>query len=412
MLSDQQTHNPKKGTPEWLSRVTIIAVGVGKYTYCTDLDGPAHDIANLHNLLVDNPNTALYPERQFITLSDPSSDDLRHTLTKYAMDRSAPHDILVFYFSGHAIRIGTNDLGLCTKDTRPNPCFDPPAHVPLNLVRYSDIIETLVAVKVDPIIILDTCFSGQAEGITQDIYFRLKRIIQADTGSTYALLCSSTKLEQTPDHNTGGPFTTLLSRVASRGHDGKKRQYTLDLRDLYPLLRREIETNSFDTTPQLFIGETLPKFGFVHNVEYSPKQQTLAKAHVRVLAALWNHGSPRSLSIDQIAEEISRTAYTVYNKLTYSPSWALIEGPKSGKRLTTRGKRFMNGKLRIPFTIQKNPNTDEWMPAPHSETVNFEELLMKKLKFEKLLQDSFATEDEISCSDQCLRELARDMSDK
>jgi len=412
MLSDQQTHNPKKGTPEWLSRVTIIAVGVGKYTYCTDLDGPAHDIANLHNLLVDNPNTALYPESQFITVSNPSSGDLRHTLAEYAMGRSASHDILVFYFSGHAIRIGANDLGLCTKDTCPNPCFDPPAHVPLNLVRYSDIIETLAAVKVDPIIILDTCFSGRAEGITNDIYSRLKRIIQAETGSTYALLCSSTKLEQTLDHNTGGPFTTLLSTVASKGCADKKRQYTLDLRDLYPLLRQEIETNFFNTTPQLFVGETLPEFGLVRNVEYSPRQERLNETQLRILAALWNRGSPTTLSIHQMAKEINPIAYTIHTKLSYSPGWVLIEGPKSDRRLTTRGKRFMKGELRIPFAIQKNPSTGEWIAAPNSETVSFEELFRKKIKFEKLLQDSFVIEDKVSCSDQCLRDLARDISDK
>jgi hypothetical protein len=228
-------------------------------------------------------------------------------------------------------------------------------------------------------------------------------------GDTYALLCSSTKSEQTPDTYIGGPFTTLLSTVAAEGLSDKRDKKFINLQNIYPLLRKEIETNLSLScaTPQLFIGQTLPEFGFVRNIKYTPRHENLNETLLRILAALWNNGDPRPLSIQQISQEVSHVAYTVHSKLSYSPEWALVEGSNSGRSLTERGKQFIRGEIQIPYTIQKNPATEEWMAAPDSEHVNIASLLNMKIEnLENLLQDSFMGKDEISQADQYLRHMA------
>jgi Ni,Fe-hydrogenase maturation factor len=244
-------------------RASVIAVGVENYRYMQNLSGPSKDLEKMKNLLSTNVETALYPGNRFTQLIDPDSNRLRKIIVDYAMARSAPNDILVFYFSGHGVLIGNDDLGLCTVETQMHPEFK--AAFPLNLVRFSDIVETLSAVKVDPVIIIDACFSGQAGSMIAYIYNQLKRSIQAETASTYALLCSSRKIETTPDHQEGGPFSSVLVNVAKKGKDSKnfKRKEELSLIDLHNDIRTEIESLVVDIVPQLFIGDTLPDFGFI-----------------------------------------------------------------------------------------------------------------------------------------------------
>jgi len=329
-------------------RASVIAVGVENYTYMSKLSGPSKDIEKIHNILSADFETALYQENKFTRLLDPDSDKLRKTIVDYAMARSAPNDILVFYFSGHGVLIGNNDLGLCTVETQMHPEYQ--TALPLNLIRFSDIVETLSAVKVDPVIIIDACFSGQSGAIITHLYSQLKRNIQAETGSTYALLCSSKKMGKTPDHHEGGPFSSTLVNIAKKGKNDTdfKSKEELSLRDLYPDIRREIESQFVNIVPQLFLGDTLPDFGFIKNIKYKPQKSSLVKGQIKVLKALWNNGEPRTLEIDDF-KPLGDTAYTTYKKLSRSPAWALIESVDSRKRkLSSRGIEFMKGQLKIP----------------------------------------------------------------
>jgi uncharacterized caspase-like protein len=166
-------------------RVTVIAIGVNKYEHLPRLKGPEKDVVSLRELLVKQTDTAVIPENRFRAMTNDNSAAVRAALTDYAIGRSAPHDILVFYFSGHATPIDQNDLALCTIDTQIHPAFDVP--IPTNLVRFRDVVETLASVKVDPMIVIDACFSGRAiEGI-QQVYESLKKSVQSERGSTHAL---------------------------------------------------------------------------------------------------------------------------------------------------------------------------------------------------------------------------------
>jgi hypothetical protein len=267
-------------------------------------------------------------------------------------------------------------MGLCTIDTQIHPTFEIP--IPLNLIRFRDIVESLAAVHVDPVIIIDACFSAQAGQMIQIVYSELKRIIQADTGSTYALLCSSAKNEGTPDQPSGGPFSEILINVTRKGlGDNHKRKAELSLNDIFPSLKKEVE-RSIDTGVELFIGETLPNFGFVRNGLFKPRTESLG-SHKETLRILWNKGSPKVFSIDEL-QQFGSTIHTTYSKLSYQPVWGLIEkigGNKRSKecKLTERGCAFMKGEIDLPYTIQKCSNNEEyWTQAPNAKLVKFKDL--------------------------------------
>ena len=356
-------------------RVTIIAVGVVDYKHMQPLKGPIKDVEKLRNMLTENSDTAPYKKERFIELIDPDSAQLRKAIIDYAMGRSAKNDILLFYFSGHGLPIGNFDLGFCTTDTQVHPTFKIP--IPLNLVRFRDIVETLAAVQVDPVFIIDACFSGQAGEMINIVYSELKRTIQADTGSSYALLCSSAKNEETPDHYSGGQFSELLISVAKKGIGAAQmRKSELSLNDLYPKLKEEVE-RTIEIGTKLFIGDTLPDFGFVRNTQYKPRTESLGP-HKNTLLTLWNNGSPKVFSINELQKKGS-TIHTTYSKLDYKPGWGLLDKVGSNKRgkqiqLNPLGCAFMRNEIELPYNIQKCPNSEEWKAAPRTRMVKFKDI--------------------------------------
>jgi hypothetical protein len=304
-------------------------------------------------------------------LIDSTSDDFRSTLIDYAINRTAPNDILILYFSGHGALIGNSDFGFCTKDT----CFHLEYNLipPLSLVRFSDIVETLAYVKVDPVIIIDACFSGQVGKKMDLILSQMKRIIQAETGSTYALLCSSQKIEESITMSTGGTFSRIFNAIAANGlGDVHKRKNILSLEDMYKSIRNKFESEYIDFKPQLFIGKTLPEFGLVKNVKYSPLEMKFSKGFAKILLEFWNNGNPRELTTEQL-QPIGSTVHTTYSKLQHYP-WALIMKPARGVgRLTKRGIDFIQNKIAIPYSIYKNDNNDEWEATPGTRMISFNE---------------------------------------
>lgn len=355
----------------YTDRVSIIAVGVGNYRYMSTLLGPPKDVEKIKKLLCDDNETALYPKGRFDPLINPESEQLRKKLVEYAKERSAPNDILIFYFSGHGVIIGNEDLGLCTVDTDIHPQFSIP--IPFNLIRFSDIIETLSAVKVYPVIIIDACFSGQAGKKIILLDNLLKRKIQAETGSAYALLCSSKRIEPSIDNKEGGLFSKILVDIANIGNSDKnyRSKRELSLKDLFPYIRERIEKDNMEIVPQLFLGDTLLDFGFVRNKGYKPMVINIVRGQVAVLKELWDNGKPRILSVDHF-QKIGSTAHTTYLKLSYKPAWGLIEKVDNKRRkLSDRGIQFMEGKLKIPKSIIKQDN-GEWVADINTQLIGIE----------------------------------------
>ena len=117
-----------------LSQVTLFAVGVENYQYMPTLRGPEQDVEKFIDVLIRSPRTGLYELSQLIKLINPDSNKLRNSLNEYVTNRSAPGDVIIFYFSGHGIPVGQNDFGFCTSDSRIHDVTG--SILPLSVLRF------------------------------------------------------------------------------------------------------------------------------------------------------------------------------------------------------------------------------------------------------------------------------------
>ena len=342
------------------NRVTIIAIGVGNYDYLSKLPGPSKDLEKFKKLLVSDESTAIFSDDQFKQYIDITTDQFRNILTEYAITRSAQNDILILYFSGHGAPVGNNDFGLCFKDTRSHPDYN--TALSLNIVKFRDIIETISLVKVDPLIIIDSCFSGQAiEYAMQNTLEQMKYHIQAETGSNYALLSSCSKLEETPDSDEGGLFSNIFFNIASNGLDIDHNKRYITLPELYPYINKEVERACLGIKPKLYIGDTFVEFGFIKNAKYKPIVYSFSSSFKKIMTIFWNDGNPKEYTTEELRLKGS-TAQTTYTKLSYSPGWGLIEKLSRGKgRLTKKGIDFINGRIAIPYEIRKTEEPNKYI---------------------------------------------------
>jgi len=360
-----------------LSRVKILAVGVSRYEdpYFKYLNGPNRDIARLRELLVENSSTALFQSQQFADICDPDSNELRQFLSDYIMGRSAENDILLFYFSGHGVPIGRGDFGFCTRDTRIHPLSNVP--LPLSVVKFSELLSSISLANIIPIIVIDACYSGMAGRALPmspvDAIASIRDQLHTVVASSYALLCSCADNQTTIDTPDGGLFSFYLHQVASEGLPSSERnEPRLALRDIFSRLQERVLRYTGDVVPRLYLGPTLPEFPFVMNVQFSLHRYTLSTSYIRILEALWNRGDERDLSPEEIRSSCGNGAYGNHNKLSFAP-WDLVETIPNSKRrrLTERGKQFIQNVLAIPRTVVQDPRTDQVVAAEDTVYVRY-----------------------------------------
>ena len=352
-----------------LTRVTILAVGVSQYNtpYFKSLRGPEYDIERFRELLIENPATALFKAPQFFDLINPDSGELRQFLSQYILGRSAESDILIFYFSGHGVPIGRDDFGFCTKDTIIHPLTNLP--LSLSVVKFSELLSSISTANVIPVVVIDACYSGMAGRTLRipplDAISSIRDQMHTVAASSFALLCSCSDYQTTIDTPMGGLFSHYLHQVAFEGLPISVRNKSLlTLRDIFPRLQEKILNYSGDIVPRLYLGPTLPEFPFVLNTQFSLRQYTLSNSYLRILEELWNEGEDRELSPEQILSLCGKGAYGNHNKLSFAP-WNLVETiPGSRRRrLTERGRQFMQNSIAVPKTVVQDPRTNEVVPG-------------------------------------------------
>ncbi len=350
------------------SRVSVLSVGVCEYKHLPRLKGSVNDVYDLYNVLVEDETTALLKETQFKLLENPNASELRSELTEWVYSRSAPQDIFVFYFSGHAVPLGYQDIGLCTKETVIHSLNNLP--IQTSLVSLREIVSTIASIKADPVIILDTCFSGKGGRTIQFAIEEMKKVVQAEASSAYALMASCNSLESSLENGNRGVFSKILVDTCHAGVENVNEPF-LTLSDLHPSIRQELEKSAYDMLPQLFIGDTLPKFAFVKNTAYSPRIEKFTPYFIEFLKYLWNNGSPRSITTFEIKDKLNAGVYGNNSKLKLEP-WGLIENGNStrSRKLTDRGIKFMKGELKIAQEIIKDLESNTWKPSPNSKMIS------------------------------------------
>jgi hypothetical protein len=359
------------------SRVSVLSVGVGTYQYMPRLNGAINDVNALHNILVEDETTASLQESQFTSLVDPTSSELRNAITEWIYSRSALHDILIFYFSGHAVPLGYQDVGLCMTETIIHPLSGLPIQTSLFSLR--EIVSSIASIKADPVIILDTCFSGKAGNTIHIALEEMKKIVQSEAGSAYALMASCNSIESSVDNGNQGVFSKILVDTCRSGLESVNEPF-LTLSDLHPFIREELERSIYDMLPQLFIGDTLPKFGFVQNTAYSPRTEKFTPYFIECLMYLWNNGSIRVVKTSEIRDILNAGVYGNNSKLKLEP-WRLIENGVSPRtrKLTKRGVEFMKGELEIAQEIIKDAESNSWRPAPNSKMISIKDFPIQEI---------------------------------
>ncbi|MCX7103167.1 MAG: caspase family protein [Methylobacter sp.] len=361
-----------------LGRVTIIAVGCCKYQHMRRLTGPAQDIDNLRQILVEDEDLSLFSPRQYIEKIDITSNELRAVINDYVYDRGAENDILLFYFSGHGAPIGSNDFAFCTIDTK--PVEGEQFILPMTAVKFTDILSTLWLKKVTPVFIIDACYSGAAGGSLKIALNRLvddlKGEIQRNYAGSYALLCSAPTDEEVLDNpdGDGGFFSYSITKTAQMGiRRINKRNPFVSIEQVYPELLHLAEQSAYSPNPTLFMGTTLPTFSIFKNIHFRPLEYRLQPHLVAVLRVLWNNGNLQTLTPGQIADQTGKKgAYGNHNKLSLAP-WKLVEDvpgsrPKQ-RRLSERGIEFMSGNLGVPRDVVFDQDTNDYVERPGSEFV-------------------------------------------
>lgn len=354
-------------------RVTIVAIGVEDYKFMPLLKGPKTDVENFYNLLVTMPETALYQEKQFKKLLNPTSSEIREFVSNYTFERGALGDILIFYFSGHGTAVGHKDFGFCTIDTRFHPNIQ--AVLPLTVFKFSELLESLAIVDVTPVVIIDACYSGKAGDAlvsSPTIMNSMHEKITTISASNYALLCSCSDLQTSLNSpKKGGLFSRGIFEIAQRGISYQKQaSELLGLQQIYRPLATFIESESDDSMPRLYVGDTLLEFPLIKNTKYSPKRYVFTGYFKSIIEAMWNNGSPRELWIRDMDELCGKGAYGNHNKLKLEP-WQLVEnGMGSTKRkLTEKGNLFAQGKIKIPRSIEQDSTSGRWAPSPKTKEI-------------------------------------------
>lgn len=227
------------------SRVTVIAIGINKYQdrNLRNLKGTYKDIEKIKNLLTKNNKTAIYDPKQFIELRDPDSNKFRQIINEYVLSRSADGDILILYFSGHGVAIGRDDFGFCTTDTIVHP--NSKVVLPLSVVKFSEILQSVNTANVIPVIIIDACYSGIAGRFLEvpsiEAISTIQNRIHTVAASSYALLCSCSELEPSMDTLEGGVFSNHLVEIITDGIDKSNEDAsTLTLHDVFNTLSERV----------------------------------------------------------------------------------------------------------------------------------------------------------------------------
>jgi len=357
-----------------IGRVTILAVGVWEYQYMGRLTGPEQDIQNLRTVLIENPEVAIFQQRQYRELRNPTSERLRQMVNQYVQDRGADHDIVLFYFSGHGVAIEGNDLAFCTIDT--DFTEEEKSLLPMTAVSFTEILRTLWIKKVYPVFIIDACYAGLAAGALMKLINELQGEVQRRYASSYGLLCTAPIDEEVRDnpHGNGGLFSTSIIEMARNGLNSRdRRSKTVTLAGLFPHLRTRIERLGAGPMPILLLGPTLPDFSVFKNIFYRPLEYHLQPHLVAVLRALWNNGEPRQLRPSEINRITRQEGSYGNNKKLVRPPWALVEIlPKSQRRLSDRGLAFMRGEIRIPRDVI-SIDKENYQAKPDTEMVGIED---------------------------------------
>jgi hypothetical protein len=327
----------------------------------------------IEEIFSNDHQVSLY-QSKYVSLLNPTINQFRKTILEYAVSKSARGDILVFYFSGHGTIMGTNEFAFCLKDTAFG--MDESKILSLSTVNFREIVQTLSAVDIFPVFIIDACFSGvTAPQGTVTVTGQMHDFLRTYFASSYALLASTSLETQSFETAFGGFFTRALHSIAINGLDDEIGRHMpfLTLDTLSSPLQEHLAKDGHPLS-RCYIGPDMPAVAIAKNSKFRPDTEKFMPYMKRIVEYAWNNGKPRSVTNDELLEHVGRGAYANHSKLSLKP-WGLLEDGRDNsiRVLTERGVRFANGELKIPELINRDAVTWEWIPAPDSRMITIQD---------------------------------------
>jgi hypothetical protein len=358
-----------------LDRTSAIAVGVAEYDELPGLNGPSWDLEMVMEILVQNPDLALLDGDRVQALENPTIEAFRTAIAQYAQERSARGDILIVYFSGHGCVSPSGSFGFCLKNSMLDSYR---SHVlPITIVPFDEVVGTLAIPDVHPVFIIDACFSSATSAHHAPIApSNIEQSLRRSNAESYALLASSSEYSASVDTPDGGAFTQALYSILSNGlSDSSGRRYPIiALAQLAVPLQEELSRMGVPLS-RCYVGRDFPLLPIAKNVAYSSKPESFAPYMKQIVLLLWQEGNPREASLSEFRDHIGPGAYGNHSKLSLPP-WDLLEDAGSNRirRLTSKGKRFAQGKIPIPKRIEQDPFSGKWKAAPGAQQIFIDDL--------------------------------------
>ncbi|WP_433717179.1 caspase, EACC1-associated type (plasmid) [Nocardia sp. CA-084685] len=277
------------------------AVLIGTSTYGTDsgfasLPTVARNLTEFASFL--RRQTGL---RHVTVVVDPDGAEAFSDALEPAIDEA--EDLLLFYYSGHGVAVGREDLGLthsCSRVRRPGNTTQ----------RYSDIRDGIRASRATvKVVILDCCHAGRAfgggtlAGGDQDEALEQLAVIDG----TYVLTATDTKTKfaDATSHDGCTAFTSALLDVLRSGRpsaDG-----FLSMADVFPLLREKLKGRNCPA-PRSSGGDTASGLALVQR-QRSQLAIDMARMHQVVIALVKRGDQLGGLGrFEEAIEEYERVA--------------------------------------------------------------------------------------------------------
>lgn len=349
----------------------VISIGVCNYKFLKPLSGPEVDVSRVKEIFVDNDKiVANHP--LYYPLINPTAEQVRSTITNVTHDTSCLNTTLVFYFAGHGIPIGNQDLALCTVDTRYHEGFS--RLEPFTYITVSEIIAALSSIESNAVIIIDTCYAGVLSRIQPSDVSAFEEC-QVTRGVTrYSLLLGAPEDKSINDSINGGEFTQVLYNWVKNGVNKDTPAITLGIVDNQ--LVSYIQSRSIDVLPRIRIDGSHREIILFRNSKFRKTKAVLDRSMITILRILYNDGNIIEFEPNELLT-ISKNqgAYANNSKLSYN-GWEFIEiVRKNGPRkITERGVAFLQGKIKVRKRLIKDPITGIYSPDERSELVGIEDI--------------------------------------
>jgi hypothetical protein len=364
--------------------LTIFAFGCDQYDNLSNLHGVKNDIDRIKDVFCGDNDYALYEESDFIEVYNKNSAVLRTAINDYIISRSADGDVVLIYFGGHGTAIGQDNFGFCMKDAYRHP--DEEIILPTSVVTINEIISALHIKSIFPIFLIDSCYSGaiakQMNLQSSQMALAISKNLVGTFASDFGFLTVTDDVTPATDSENGGVLSTSLEDICRQGlgEDYSKREF-FTISELIGLLLRSLHENGDKRARAYSPSGQIADYAVMKNVQYSPPEipenrYSFTSIYKKILDALWNNGDEVELDASEILEQTgSQSAYGNHNKLSYAP-WSLVEdSPDSRKRrLTDRGREFIQGKIKIPKVIIVRKDTQKCRALKNSERIKYSDL--------------------------------------